>query len=112
MPTYEHFQELKTATTLPEHDKVGACLTCTYWEVDEHRTEAIAPRLAQCVQPQLRPYALIVSGASACNKWVAKANKEPEAAAYAERGEEDKAVQRDKAKRAAQQGEGRAPGAG
>ena len=82
------------------------------WDVEEYRTAALAPRLARCVQPQLRPYALIVSGASACNKWAAKPNKEPEAAAYAELGEEDKEVQREKAKQAAQQGRGSAPSAG
>lgn len=101
MPTYEHFQQLKAATQLPAHDKIGACLTCTHWQVEERRTEATAPRLALCVQPQLAPYALIVSGSSGCNKWVAKANKEPEAAAYAERGEEDKGAQKQKAARAA-----------
>jgi len=101
MPTYEHFQELKTATRLPKHDKVGACLTCRYWKVEEYRTEALAPRGALCVQPQLEPYALIVSGSSACNKWAEKPNKEPEAAAYAERGEEEKGAQKAKAKQAA-----------
>ncbi len=101
MPTYEHFQQLKAATQLPEHDKVGACLTCRYWQVEERRTEALVPRLALCVHPELEPYALIVSGSSGCNKWAEKPNKEPEAAAYAERGEEDKAAQRQKAARAA-----------
>lgn len=102
MPTYEHFQALKKATTLPDHDKVGACLTCKYWQVEEYRTEAIVNRVALCVQPELAPYALIVSGSSGCNKWVAKPKKEPEAGAYAERGEEDKAAQRKKTKQAAQ----------
>jgi len=101
MPTYEHFQELKKDTALPKHDKVGACLTCKYWKVKEYRNEDLVPRLALCVQPQLKPYALIVSGSSGCNKWAAKPNKEPEAAAYAERGEEDKEAQTQKAKRAA-----------
>lgn len=101
MPTYDHYQELKTATKLPKHDKIGACLTCKYWKVEEYRTEAIVPLVALCIQPQLKPYALIVSGGSACNKWSEKPNKEPEAAAYAERGEEDKAVQKEKAKQVA-----------
>ncbi len=101
MPTYEHYQTLKAATRLPKHDKIGACLTCKFWKVEEYRTEAIVDQVALCVQPQLKPYGLIVSGASACNKWVAKPHKEPEAAAYAERGEEDKDAQKKKAKQVA-----------
>lgn len=101
MPTYPHYQALKAASRLPKHDKIGACLTCKYWKVDEYRTEALVGEVALCVQPQLKPYALIVSGGSACNKWVAKPNKEPEAAEYAERGEEDKDVQKQKAKQVA-----------
>lgn len=101
MPTYEHFQDLKKATTLPRHDKVGACLTCRYWDVGERRGESIAPRLARCIQPQLEPYALLVSGSSACNKWAEVPGKGPAAAAYAERGEENKDEQKAKAKHAA-----------
>jgi hypothetical protein len=40
------------------------------------------------VQEDLRPYALIVSGSSGCNKWEEKPEIEPEAKAYAKRGEE------------------------
>lgn len=102
MPTYEHFQELKKATELPQHEKVGACLTCSYWEVTEYRDESLVPRLALCLHPTLVPHALIVSGSSGCNKWQAKPDKEPEAGAYAERGEEGKAAQQQKAARVAQ----------
>jgi|GEM_PF-1452857 len=101
MPMYEHYQDVKTATELPGHDKVGACLTCSYWEVTEYRSEAIVQRVALCLHPALTPHALIVSGSSACNKWEAKPNKEPEAAAYAERGEESKEAQKQKAARVA-----------
>ncbi|MGI9105052.1 MAG: hypothetical protein ACR2G4_02260 [Pyrinomonadaceae bacterium] len=89
MPTYEHFQEVKKAVPLPEHDKVGVCLTCRFWQVEERRSEVITPRLALCVQEDLKPYALIVSGASGCNKWQEKQEIEPEAKAYAKRGEEE-----------------------
>ncbi len=68
MPTYEHFQQIKKASRLPDPDKVGACLTCNYWQVEEPRLKALIDRLELCVQPDLKPYALIVSGASACNK--------------------------------------------
>lgn len=97
MPSYNHYQQLKTSVELPEHDEVGACLTCAYWEVTEYRDEAMAPKVALCLHPKLAPLALIVSGSSACNKWEAKPNKEPEAGAYAERGEEAKETQQKKA---------------
>ena len=68
MPTYEHFQQVKKAVQLPDHDEVGVCLTCRFWQVEETRGEMITARLALCVQEDLRPYALIVSGSSGCNK--------------------------------------------
>ena len=89
MPTYEHFQEVKKAVQLPDADHVGVCLTCRFWQVEEPRKEALTPRLALCVQEELKPYALIVSGSSGCNKWKEQPNVEPEAKAYAERGEEE-----------------------
>jgi len=98
MPTFEHYQQLKTANALPGHDGVGACLTCKYWQVEAYRDESIVPKVALCIHPMLAPFALIVTGASACNKWAEKPDKEPEAAAYAERYEEDKGVQREKAR--------------
>ena len=101
MPMYQHYQDLKTATELPQHDKVGACLTCAYWEVTEYRSEAIVQGVALCLHPRLLPFALIVSGSSACNKWEPKPDKEPAAGAYAERGEESKESQKQKAARVA-----------
>ena len=88
MPTYQHFQEVKKAQTLPDKDKEGVCLTCRFWQVEEERSEAITPLLALCVQTDLKPYALIVSGSSGCNKWQELSGVAPEAKAYAKRGEE------------------------
>ena len=89
MSTYSHFQELKKAVELPKHDKVGVCLTCTFWQAEQARRAVIAPRLARCVQPKLKPFGLIVSGSSACNKWKEKPDIEPKAKAYAKLGEAD-----------------------
>lgn len=93
MPTYEHFQQVKKATRLPDHNKVGACLTCRYWQAEEPRGapqgQALVARVALCLQSELKPYALIVSGSSACNKWQEKPGIEPEAKAYAKEGEDD-----------------------
>lgn len=89
MPTYEHLQQVKKAKRLPDRDNVGVCLTCRYWQVTETRTQSLVPRLALCVQPELKPYALIVSGSSGCNKWKEKPKIEAAAKAYAERGESD-----------------------
>ncbi len=88
MPTYAHFQEAKKAFDLPKHDKVGVCLTCRFWDVAEMRTEAITTRIARCLHPDLAPFALIVSGSSACNAWQEKPGLPAEAKAYAGRGEE------------------------
>lgn len=86
MPTYAHFQDVKKALDLPHKDKVGVCLTCRYWDVEEHRTPDIAARVSRCLQPELKNYALIVSGSSACNKWQEKPDVAPEATAYAKHG--------------------------
>jgi hypothetical protein len=37
-----------------------------------------------CVQPELKDFALIVSGSSACNHWNEKPDAGPAAKAYAE----------------------------
>lgn len=111
MPTYEHFKSLKAHTILPKHDKVGARLTCTFWQIDEYRDEAAVARLARCVPPQLKPDALLVSGSSACNEWVEAPNKGLEAAAYAERGEEDKETRKRQARQAARKRAARRPAA-
>ncbi|MBA2479975.1 MAG: hypothetical protein H0V44_04880 [Planctomycetes bacterium] len=89
MTTYEHFQAVKKDVKLPKKDSVGACLTCKFWKAEEKRGERLVPRLALCVQPHLKGFALIVSGSSGCNAWVEKPNIEPSAKAYAKRGEED-----------------------
>lgn len=88
MPTYPHFQETKKAEPLPEKQNVGACLTCQYWAVETPRLEAVVQLVGLCVQPELKNYALIVSGSSACNKWKEQTEAGPEAKAYAERGEQ------------------------
>ena len=72
MALYKHFQEVKKAEKLPKEDKVGVCLTCKYWDVEEKRSESQTPKLALCVHSELKPYALIVSGSSGCNKWAEK----------------------------------------
>lgn len=41
-----------------------------------------------CIQPNLKPYALIVSGSSGCNKWIEKDGAGADAKADAEQGEE------------------------
>ena len=86
MPTYEHFQEAKKSEDLPNKENVGACLTCKYWE-QELRAVSQAELLAKCVQPQILPLGLLVTGSSACNKWMLMPNVAPEARAYAEQGE-------------------------
>ena len=87
MPLYPHFQEAKKSETLPESENVGVCLTCAYWEAHVPRYEADTQQVALCIHPELKPYALIVSGSSACNKWKMKPGAGDEAKAYAERGE-------------------------
>jgi hypothetical protein len=88
MPTYEHLQDVKQAERLPaaEGEQVGVCLTCAYWDAPAPRPETTAIKLAVCVQPQLKGYALVVSGSSGCNKWQEQPEAGPEAKAYAERG--------------------------
>lgn len=88
MALYEHFQEVKKAETLPKSDSVGVCLTCKFWDVEEERSESQTSHLALCVQEDLKPYALIVSGSSGCNKWKEQPQVSAEAKAYAERGED------------------------
>src|SRR4051812_33767991 len=54
MPTYSHFQELKKAEHLPNPQRIGACLTCRFWDAEGSRDEALAPAEALCLQPELR----------------------------------------------------------
>lgn len=88
MPLYPHFQEARKAEALPDKEKVGVCLTCSYWNAPTPRPESQTAQVALCMYPALKEYALLVSGSSACNKWQEKAEAGPEAKAYAERGEE------------------------
>lgn len=89
MSTYPHLQELKKSESPPkaEGEQIGVCLTCKYWDADTPRPESLTPMLALCIYPALKPYALIVSGSSGCNKWAEQPGAGDEAKAYAERGE-------------------------
>ncbi len=89
MPTYSHLQEVKKAETLPTAggEKIGVCLTCTYWHAGTPRPAMMTAKLALCVYPQLKEYALVVSGSSGCNKWKIHEQAGEEAKAYAEKGE-------------------------
>lgn len=87
MTTYTHFQEAKKAEDLPQSDKVGVCLTCKFWDVAEHRSPDLTSQIARCMQPDLKGFALIVSGSSACNKWQEKPGVAQEATDYAKKGE-------------------------
>jgi len=85
MPVYSHFQEAKNAQPLPMAAQVGACITCSYWNVETPRPETEAPMVGICVQPQLKDFALIVSGSSACNHWHDKPEAGADAHSYAEK---------------------------
>ncbi len=84
MPVYQHFQEAKNAQPLPMAQQIGACITCGYWAVEAPRPEEEVDMVGLCVQPQLKDFALIVSGSSACNHWNEKSDAGPAAKAYAE----------------------------
>lgn len=88
MSAYQHFQEVKNAEPLPEADKLGMCLNCKYWNVEGILKLDLKEHLAVCIYPELKPYALIVSGISACNKWVARPEVDPGAKAYSKQGEQ------------------------
>ncbi len=87
MSLYNHFQDAKNAETLPESDGLGMCLNCKYWDAEGTLTLDHKGQLAVCILPALKPYALIVSGTSACNKWKARENIDPQAKAYSKLGE-------------------------
>ena len=84
MPVYQHFQQAKNAQTLPMAQQIGACITCSFWAAETPRPESEVDMVGLCVQPQLKDFALIVSGSSACNHWDEKPEAGPEAKAYAE----------------------------
>ncbi len=87
MPIYEHFQQAKKAESLPESEKVGACITCKWWNADAPRPRANVNQIAVCIYPQLKEYALLVSGSSGCNKWQEHPDAGAEAKQYAEQGQ-------------------------
>jgi hypothetical protein len=89
MPAFNHLQEVKNAIPLPVHpgEQIGVCLTCKYWQVEDTRMESLTPLVAVCVQPQLKDFALVVSGSSGCDKWQDAPNVSDDAQRYAHRGE-------------------------
>ena len=88
MSAYNHFQQARNAETLPEAEKLGMCLNCKYWNVEGTTTLGQKEHVAVCIYPELKPYALIVSGTSACNKWAARQNVDPQTKAYSKQGEQ------------------------
>lgn len=69
MENYEHYGETRRGETEEATGKVGPCLTCRYWQTDEQRTPNLSGSIMQCVQPELKSFHLMVSGASGCNRW-------------------------------------------
>lgn len=69
MPLYNHYNDAKKALALPVAQNVGACVTCSFWSTDTPRPQSDIPMVGLCLQPALKPFALLVSGSSACNHW-------------------------------------------
>lgn len=86
MSTYAHYQDAKKSEQLPEADHVGACITCGFWDEETKRSTEQIPLIAHCVHPTLKPFALLVSGSSACNKWIKKPDVSPQAENYSMSG--------------------------
>lgn len=84
MPIYQHIQQAKRSQPLPMAQQIGACITCSFWNVETPRPESEVPMVGVCVQPELKGFALIVSGASGCNHWREQPDAGAEAKAYAE----------------------------
>ena len=78
MPAFNHLQEVKNAIPLPVHpgEEIGVCLTCKYWQVEDTRMEAQSPLVAVCVQPELKDFALVLSGSSGCDKMAGRAQRQ------------------------------------
>ncbi|MBC8141652.1 MAG: hypothetical protein H7Y38_09460 [Armatimonadetes bacterium] len=87
MALYNHYNEAKKAQELPMAEKVGACLTCSYWAAETPRPQEEIEMVGLCVQPQLKGFALIVSGSSACNHWAKQSGAGEQAERYAKLGE-------------------------
>ncbi|HEY0455933.1 MAG TPA: hypothetical protein VGE41_06130 [Verrucomicrobiae bacterium] len=88
MPVYKHYQELKKSEHLEHPERIGACLTCQYWDAEGPRTDAQAPADALCMHPALQKFQLITSGGSGCNGWEKFSNVTEEAEAFAHLGED------------------------
>ena len=86
MSTYTHYQEAKKNEHIPDPEHVGACLTCGFWDDETHRNTIQTQQIAVCVHPTLKPFALLVSGSSACNKWMKKPDVDPQAESYSMAG--------------------------
>lgn len=86
MPTYSHYQECKKAQNLENPNRIGACLTCRFWDAEGSRTKELAPEEALCLHPALNKFQLIVSGGSGCNAWDKDANVAPDAEEFATTG--------------------------
>ncbi len=86
MAVYQHLQHLKMSEPLPDAAKVGTCITCTFWNEEAPRPVEETKLVGRCVQPELKDYALVVSGASGCNHWLKQDGVGPEAEAYMQGG--------------------------
>ncbi|MBC7809391.1 MAG: hypothetical protein H7145_24925 [Akkermansiaceae bacterium] len=87
MPVYSHYNLAKKQESLPMAEQIGVCLTCSYWQAETPRPQEQVEMEALCVQPQLKAYGLIVSGASACNKWQKQEGSGDQAEQYAKQNE-------------------------
>jgi hypothetical protein len=68
-------------------EQIGACITCTYWNAETPRPEEEVKMVGLCVQPELKDFGLIVSGASACNHWAKQDGVGEQAEHYATQNE-------------------------
>ena len=87
MPVYAHYNQAKQKQSLPMAQQIGACITCSFWEVETPRPAEEVDMVGLCVQPQLKDFALIVSGGSACNHWAKQDGAGNDAESYAHQGE-------------------------
>ena len=86
MAVYQHLQQLKMSENLPGEQNVNTCITCSWWAAEAPRPAEEVKLVGLCVQPELKDYALVVSGASGCNHWAEQPNAGPEAKRYNEQG--------------------------
>lgn len=83
MPVYQNLQQARRSEPLPMAQQVGACITCSFWNVETPRPQEEANMVGRCVLPELKGYALIVSGSSGCNQWAEQPDVGDEAKRYA-----------------------------